>query len=68
MSQLKLTADGGGGTVSLKGPSSTTGNATLLTSSSTTGKISQVIQTKLNTVVSVNGIAVSYTHLRAHET
>ena len=69
MSQLKLTADGGGGTVSLKGPSSTTGNAaieltvpgtgnaTLLTSSSTTGKITQVIQTKLNTAVSVNGIA-----------
>ena len=69
MSQLKLTADGGGGTVSLKGPSSTTGNAaieltvpgtgnaTLLTSATSTGKISQVIQTKLNTVVSVNGIA-----------
>ena len=29
MSQLKLTADGGGGTVSLKGPASTTGNAAL---------------------------------------
>ena len=29
MSQLKLTADGGGGTVSLKGPSSTTGNAAI---------------------------------------
>ena len=27
MSQLKLTADGGGGTVALKGPASTTGNA-----------------------------------------
>ena len=69
MSQLKLTADGGGGTVSLKGPSSTTGNAaieltvpgtgnaTLATTSDSFGKISQVIQTKLNTVVSVNGIA-----------
>ena len=57
MSQLKLTADGGGGTVSLKGPSSTTGNAaieltvpgtgnaTLLTDSSSTGKILQVVQT-----------------------
>ena len=57
MSQLKLTADGGGGTVSLKGPSSTTGNAaieltvpgtgsaTLLTSASSTGKILQVKQT-----------------------
>ena len=54
MSQLKLTADGGGGTVSLKGPSSTTGNAaieltvpgtgnaTLLTSATSTGKILQV--------------------------
>ena len=57
MSQLKLTADGGGGTVSLKGPSSTTGNAaieltvpgtgnaTLLTSATNTGKILQVVQT-----------------------
>ena len=26
MSQLKLTADGGGGTVAIKGPASTTGN------------------------------------------
>ena len=53
MSQLKLTADGGGGTVSLKGPSSTTGNAaieltvpgtgnaTLLTSATSTGKVLQ---------------------------
>ena len=57
MSQLKLTADGGGGTVSLKGPSSTTGNAaieltvpgtgnaTLLTSATSTGKILQVVST-----------------------
>ena len=29
MSQLKLTADGGGGTVAIKGPASTTGNAAL---------------------------------------
>ena len=53
MSQLKLTADGGGGTVAIKGPASTTGNAaieltvpgtgnaTLLTSASTTGKVLQ---------------------------
>ena len=53
MSQLKLTADGGGGTVAIKGPSSTTGNAaieltvpgtgnaTLLTSTSSTGKVLQ---------------------------
>lgn len=51
MSQLKLTADGGGGTVAIKGPASTTGNgaielivpgtsnATLLTSASNTGKL-----------------------------
>ena len=56
MSQLKLTADGGGGTVSLKGPSSTTGNAaieltvpgtangTILTSNSSTGKTLKVFQ------------------------
>jgi len=54
MSQLKLTADSGGGTVAIKGPASTTGNAaieltvpgtgsaTLLTSSSSTGKLLQV--------------------------
>ena len=55
MSQLKLTADGGGGTVSLKGPSSTTGNAAIEltvpgTASGTlavgdTGKILQVVST-----------------------
>ena len=56
MSQIKLTADSGGGTVALKGPTSTTGNAaieltvpgtaggTLLTSNSSTGKILQVVQ------------------------
>jgi len=53
MSQLKLTADGGGGTVAIKAPASTTGNAaleltvpgtasgTILTSNSSVGKILQ---------------------------
>ena len=57
MSSLKLTADGGGGTVPIKGPASTTGNnafeltvpgtasGTILTSNSATGKILQVVQT-----------------------
>ena len=56
MSQLKLTADGGGGTVSLKGPSTTTGNAAIeltvpgtgsgtLATTSTAGKILQVVST-----------------------
>ena len=56
MSQLKLTADGGGGTVSLKGPSTTTGNAAIEltvpgTGSATvdtlgrSGNILQVVQT-----------------------
>ena len=57
MSQLKLTADSGGGTVALKGPASTTGNAaieltvpgtgnaTLLTSATNTGKVLQVVST-----------------------
>jgi len=57
MSQLKLTADSGGGTVALKGPASTTGNAaieltapgtgngTILTTNSSVGKILQVVQT-----------------------
>ena len=54
MSQLKLTADSGGGTVAIKGPSSTAGNAAIEltvpgTGSGTlavgaTGKILQVIQ------------------------
>ena len=54
MSQLKLTADGGGGTVSLKGPSSTTGNGAIelivpgtgsstLATTATAGKILQVV-------------------------
>ena len=66
MSQLKLTADGGGGTVSLKGPSSTTGNAaieltvpgtgsaTLLTSATSTGKILQVVQGGTNVASSAS--------------
>lgn len=57
MSQLKLTADGGGGTVAIKGPASTTGNnafeltvpgtasGTILTSNSSVGKILQVVST-----------------------
>ena len=55
MSQLKLTADSGGGTVAIKGPASTTGNAAIEltvpgTGSGTlavgdTGKILQVVQT-----------------------
>ena len=55
MSQLKLTADSGGGTVAIKGPASTTGNAAIEltvpgTGSGTlavgdTGKILKVVQT-----------------------
>tara|TARA_Y100000816_G_scaffold100012_1_gene69664 strand:- start:746 stop:1330 length:585 start_codon:yes stop_codon:yes gene_type:complete len=64
MSQLKLTADSGGGTVALKGPSSTasnaaieltlpgTSNATLLTSASTTGKVLQFDSVKWGTYTS----------------
>jgi hypothetical protein len=66
MSQLKLTADSGGGTVAIKGPASTTGNAaleltvpgtgnaTLLTSATSTGKILQVVQTVKTDVYSTN--------------
>ena len=64
MSQLKLTADGGGGTVAIKGPASTTGNnafeltvpgtasGTILTSNSSVGKILQVKQTVKDDVTS----------------
>ena len=64
MSQLKLTADSGGGTVAIKGPASTTGNAaieltvpgtgnsTLLTSETNTGKILQVVSTYNTTHIS----------------
>ena len=63
MSQLKLTADGGGGTVALKGPASTagnaaieltapgTGNGTILTTNSSVGKILQVVNTTQESVV-----------------
>ena len=73
MSQLKLTADSGGGTVAIKGPSSTTGNAaieltvpgtgnaTLLTSATSTGKI---LQYKI--VKKTNGISTTTTS--HHET
>ena len=67
MSQLKLTADGGGGTVAIKGPASTTGNAaieltvpgtsnaTLLTSATSTGKILQVVVNEKTDTASVAG-------------
>ena len=63
MGQLKLTADSGGGTVALKGPASTTGNAaieltapgtgngTILTTNSSVGKILQVVNTTQESVV-----------------
>jgi hypothetical protein len=64
MSQLKLTADSGGGTVAIKGPASTTGNGaieltapgtgngTILTTNSSVGKILQVVNTTQESVVS----------------
>tara|TARA_Y100000996_G_scaffold376673_1_gene328190 strand:+ start:1955 stop:2548 length:594 start_codon:yes stop_codon:yes gene_type:complete len=56
MSQLKLTADSGGGTVAIKGPASTTGNGAIeltvpgtgsstLATTATAGKILQVVST-----------------------
>ena len=69
MSQIKLTAAGGGGTVALKGPASTTGNAaieltvpgtangTLLTSNSSTGKVINYAQTLKKDTASVSSIA-----------
>ena len=56
MSQLKLTADSGGGTVAIKGPASTAGNAAIeltvpgtgsstLATTATAGKIIQVVST-----------------------
>ena len=64
MSQLKLTADSGGGTVAIKGPASTTGNAAIEltlpgTSSGTlavgnTGKILQVVNTNITTTSSTS--------------
>ncbi|MBB13156.1 MAG: hypothetical protein CMC78_03195 [Flavobacteriaceae bacterium] len=66
MSQLKLTADGGGGTVSLKGPSSTTGNAAIeltvpgtgsstLATTATAGKILQLVTNEKADTVSISG-------------
>ena len=62
MSQLKLTADSGGGTVAIKGPASTAGNAAIEltvpgTGSGTlavgdTGKILQVVSTNVTTTSS----------------
>lgn len=64
MSQLKLTADSGGGTVAIKGPTSTannadieltldgSGNGTLLTTASNTGKILQVVTAGTNAQIS----------------
>ena len=70
MSQLKLTADGGGGTVAIKAPASTTGNAaieltvpgtgngTLLTSATSTGKVLQTIMVqKTDTTSHASGAA-----------
>ena len=65
MSQLKLTADSGGGTVAIKGPASTTGNAAIEltvpgTGSGTlavgdTGKILQVVTNEKGDTVSISG-------------
>jgi len=79
MSSIKLTADSGGGTFEIKAPSSSgntrvltlpdTGNATVLTTDTSVGKILQVKQTvKLDTFstsslsdVDVTGLSVSIT-------
>ena len=74
MSQLKLTADSGGGTVAIKGPASTTGNAAIEltvpgTGSGTlavgnTGKILQIVQTvKTDTFTTTSGSLVDITGL-----
>tara|TARA_X000000368_G_C22942194_1_gene672686 strand:- start:32 stop:628 length:597 start_codon:yes stop_codon:yes gene_type:complete len=80
MSQLKLTADGGGGTVSLKGPSTTTGNAAIeltvpgtgsstLATTATAGKILQVIYVqKTDTFSSSSSSWVDITGLTANIT
>ena len=71
MSQLKLTADGGGGTVSLKGPSTTTGNAAIeltvpgtgsstLATTATAGKILQVKSISKLDTFSVSASAGQY--------
>ena len=75
MSQLKLTADSGGGTVAIKAPASTTGNAAFeLTIPGTgnrgLGKILQVLQTvktdtasttSVNTFEDITGLSVTIT-------
>tara|TARA_Y100000739_G_scaffold215060_1_gene209372 strand:- start:3289 stop:3897 length:609 start_codon:yes stop_codon:yes gene_type:complete len=75
MSQLKLTADGGGGTVSLKGPASTTGNAAIeltvpgtgsstLATTATAGKILQVVSShKVNSFATTSTSFVDLTGL-----
>jgi len=70
MSQLKLTADSGGGTVAIKGPASTAGNAAIEltvpgTGSGTlavgdTGKILQVVSTTKTDSFSVSATAGQY--------
>lgn len=71
MSQLKLTADSGGGTVAIKAPASTTGNAaleltvpgtasgTILTTNSATGKVLKLVHksdgTKASSTAQVTG-------------
>ena len=62
MSQLKLTADSGGGTVAIKGPASTTGNAAFeLTLPGTgnrgLGKILQVVSTTKTDTFSESSVA-----------
>ena len=63
MSSIKLTADSGGGTFEIKAPSSGSNarvltipdeTATLLTSSTNTGKILQVVSTVTNGAASVS--------------
>ena len=75
MSQLKLTADGGGGTVAIKGPSSTTGNAAIeltvpgtgnstLATTATAGKILQLVSsTKVNSFATTSSSFVDITGL-----
>ncbi len=68
MSQLKLTADSGGGTVAIKGPASTTGNGAIeltvpgtgnstLATTATAGKILQVVSTTKTDTASQASVA-----------
>ena len=75
MSSLKLTADGGGGTVAIKGPASTTGNnafeltvpgtasGTILTSNSSLGKILQVVSVTKTDTFSVSASTGNYSDI-----